>query len=200
MHVILSSILWKEAWHAHSAHVKTLCYTQIATPHINLRVLKVDLCANGAGAYTPYTSHPLLMGLWSEFFKNWFLFSHSKGNVTISRSIHLTLKSDLNGENPQFTLICVSTGGPATNVTWTRDSEEVLGGVTVLDNTVTAQYTHTLTVTGRLPGQYQCTVSNNKPSTANKSFTMEGGVIVLWYVWCCTSTSHHASLHLFFFF
>jgi len=33
----------------------------------------------------------------------------------------------------------------------------------VLDNPVTAQYTHTLTVTGRLGGLYQCTVSNNKP-------------------------------------
>ena len=49
----------------------------------------------------------------------------------------------------------------------------------MLDDTVTAQYTHTLTVTGRLPGQYQCTVSNIKPSTANRSFIMEGDVIVL---------------------
>ena len=104
---------------------------------------------------------------------------HSKGDVIISNSIHLTVKSDLNGNSPQFTLTCISTGGPATTVTWTRDSEVITGGMTVLDNAVTAQYTHTLTVTGRLPGQYQCTVSNNKPSTANKSFTMEGGLIVL---------------------
>ena len=89
------------------------------------------------------------------------------------------MKSDLNGESPQFTLTCISTGGPATTITWTRDSEELLGGVSVLDNAVTAKYTHKLTVTGRLPGQYQCNVSNNKPSTANRSFTMEGGVIVL---------------------
>jgi len=36
---------------------------------------------------------------------------------------------------------------------------------------VTAQYTHTLTVTGRLGGQYQCTVSNNKPSQDSASIT-----------------------------
>ena len=114
-----------------------------------------------------------------------FLFSlschsfHSKGDVIISNSTHLTVKSDLNGNSPHFTLTCISTGGPATTLTWTRDSEVITGGMTVLDNAETAQYTHTLTVTGRLPGQYQCTVSNNKPSTANRSFTMEGDVIVL---------------------
>ena len=46
----------------------------------------------------------------------------------------------------------------------------------MLDDTESTKYTHTLTVTGRLPGQYQCTVSNNKPSTANNSFTVQGSV------------------------
>ena len=90
---------------------------------------------------------------------------HSAGDVTIPGGMTLTVDSDLNGESPQFTLTCTSTGGPATTVTWTRDSETVSGGMTVLDDPVTAQYTHTLTVTGRLGGQYQCTVSNNKPSS-----------------------------------
>jgi len=86
----------------------------------------------------------------------------------------VTVDSDLNGKNPQFTLTCISTGGPATNVTWTRDSETVSGGMTVLENATTPQYTHTLTVTGRLGGQYQCKVSNNKTSTATKQLTVEG--------------------------
>ena len=86
----------------------------------------------------------------------------------------LTVDSDLNGESPQFTLTCTSTGGPATTVTWTRDSETVSGGMTVLDDPVTAQYTHTLTVTGRLGGQYQCTVSNNKPSQNSANFNVQG--------------------------
>jgi len=101
------------------------------------------------------------------------------GDVSIPGSMQLRVDSDLHGNSPQFTLTCISTGGPATTVTWTRDSEEITGGITVLDDTESAQYTHTLTVTGRLPGQYQCSVSNSKPSTANRNFTIEGGVIVL---------------------
>ena len=62
-------------------------------------------------------------------------------------------------------LTCISTGGPATTVTWTRDSTTVTQGTqTVLNDPVTANYTHTLNVTGGLPGLYTCTVANNKPS------------------------------------
>ena len=75
-----------------------------------------------------------------------------------------SLNSDNGGKNVQFTLTCVSTGGPATNITWIRNSDVVAGGKTVLDDPETAQYTHTLTVTGRLEGHYQCIVANNKPS------------------------------------
>ena len=85
-----------------------------------------------------------------------------------------TLDSDLKGQDPQFTLTCTSTGGPATTVTWTRDSETVSRGITVLNDPVTAQYTHTLTVTQRLGGQYRCTVSNNKPSQDIASLTVQG--------------------------
>ena len=78
----------------------------------------------------------------------------------------MTVDSDLDGANPQITLTCISTGGPATAVTWTRDSTTVTeGNETVLDDPVTAQYTHTLTVTSG--GEYTCTVSNNKPSSAS---------------------------------
>ena len=99
------------------------------------------------------------------------------GDVYVENNITFTVDSDLNGESPQFTLTCISTGGPATTVTWTRDSETVSGELfsnsIVLNNATTAQYTHTLTVTGRLGGQYQCTVSNNKPSTGISNFTVQ---------------------------
>ena len=39
----------------------------------------------------------------------------------------------------------------------------------MLNDPVTAQYTHTLTVTGILPGLYTCTVANNKPSSHSTS-------------------------------
>ena len=57
---------------------------------------------------------------------------------------------DIDGANPQFTLTCISTGGPATTVSWTRDSTTVNeGNETVLLNPITAEYLHTLKVTGR---------------------------------------------------
>ena len=100
-----------------------------------------------------------------------------KGDVTIPGGMTFNVDSNLNGDSPQFTLTCISTGGPATTVTWTRDSETVSGGMTVLDNAVTAQYTHTLTVTGRLGGQYQCNATNNKPSEVTANFTVQGNAI-----------------------
>ena len=80
-----------------------------------------------------------------------------------------------NGPNPQFTLTCISIGGPATTVTWTRDSTTVTEGTeTVLNNPLTAQYTHTLTVSGRPEGLYTCTVSNNKPSEDSAQLNVPG--------------------------
>ena len=72
-------------------------------------------------------------------------------------------------------LTCTSTGGPATNVTWTRGSDEDNlvpvsdnTSVSMLVNATTAQYIHTLNVSGtQLPAVYGCSVSNNKPSSAN---------------------------------
>ena len=87
--------------------------------------------------------------------------------------LSLTVDSDLNGDSPQFTLTCISTGGPATTVTWTRDSATVTEETeTVLNDPVTANYTHTLT--GSVAGEYTCTVSNNKPSNDSANITVPG--------------------------
>ena len=76
----------------------------------------------------------------------------------------VTIAGDVVFDSDQLTLTCISTGGPATTVTLTRDSTTVTEGTeTVLDDPVTAQYTHTLNVT--TGGEYTCTVSNNKPSS-----------------------------------
>ena len=85
----------------------------------------------------------------------------------------LTVDSDLNGASPQFTLTCISTGGPATTVTWTRVNVIITEGYeTVLNNPMTANYTHTLTVTKE--GLYTCTVANNKPSIASANIIVTG--------------------------
>ena len=78
----------------------------------------------------------------------------------------------LNSTN-QFTLTCISTGGPATTVTWTRDSTTVTEGADnlidiVVDNRITGRSIHTLLVTGRMEGVYTCSV-NNSVSTGNSS-------------------------------
>ena len=88
------------------------------------------------------------------------------------------MESDLNGASPRFTLTCISTGGPATTVTWTRDSE-MLTGSTVLNDAETAQYTHILSVTGRLGGLYTCIVSNEKPSEGSATYTVQGMLTVI---------------------
>ena len=103
------------------------------------------------------------------------ILSFFEGDITIPGGMTLTVDSDLNGASPQFTLTCISTGGPATTVTWTRDSATAMGdAVTAFNDVTTAQYTHTLTVTGRLGGLYQCNVSNSKPSHAVASLIITG--------------------------
>ena len=115
------------------------------------------------------------------------------GIVTISDGMTFTVDFDLNGASPQFTLTCISTGGPATTVTWTRGSVIVTEGTeTVLDNRTTSQYTHTLTVTGRLGGDYTCTVANNRPTNNVTSVQVTiRGIVMLYitlYIWICLGT------------
>ena len=99
------------------------------------------------------------------------------GDINVTNGM---TKSNLNGDSPQFTLTCISTGGPATTVTWTRDSITVTeGNETVLNNAVTAQYTHTLNVTAA--GDYRCTVSNTAFSNST-DITLEG---ILYFRYKC---------------
>ena len=104
-----------------------------------------------------------------------FIFS---GDVAIPGG--MTVDSDLNGASPQFTLTCIPTGGPGTTVTWTRDSTIAMGDeMTVLNDSETATYTHTLTVTGRTEGLYRCSVSHSKPSSAAAELNVAGIVYSL---------------------
>ena len=85
----------------------------------------------------------------------------------------VTIAGGVTYDSVTRTLTCISTGGPATTVTWTRDSTTVTEGTeTVLNDPVTANYTHSLNVTAA--GEYTCTVANNKPSTASANVTVPG--------------------------
>ena len=105
------------------------------------------------------------------------------------------MSSDFTRSTPQFTLTCISTGGPATTVTWTRDSTTTVteGTETVLDNPETAQYTHTLTVTGRRPGAYACTVSNSKSSDDSEGFRVQGETKTYIFIHFCAHLIPEAS-------
>ena len=95
-------------------------------------------------------------------------------------SIQFQLTSELNATTPTFTLTCISTGGPATTVSWTVNNhtmtEDRNHHITsqILTVAVNATYNHTLAVTGRLVGEYQCNVSNNKPSSASRMLAVVG--------------------------
>ena len=92
--------------------------------------------------------------------------------------IDITTPGGVTFDSDQLTLTCISTGGPATTVTWTRDSTTVTEGTeTVLDDPETVQYTHTLTVT--TGGVYTCIVENKKPSSASATITLRGLIIAM---------------------
>ena len=89
------------------------------------------------------------------------------------------LTSKLNAPTPMFTLTCTSTGGPATTVSWTSNNSAVTEDsahniTSQITDTTTATYNHTLTVTGRLVGEYECSASNNKPSSASRVLAVVG--------------------------
>ena len=79
----------------------------------------------------------------------------------------------LTGASPHFIITAISFGGSPTTVIWTKDSVTITEGTeTVLDDTRTSQYTHTLT--GSLEGLYTCSVFNNMPSSASASINVRG--------------------------
>ena len=104
---------------------------------------------------------------------NFFL--HFSGVVEITGPLQFSFQTTPSADPPVFILTCVSTGGPATTVTWTRDGTILSYDANhmftkTVTNTLTATYNNTLTVTGREPGSYTCSVANVRtapPATAS---------------------------------
>ena len=88
--------------------------------------------------------------------------------------------------SPSFTLAGDTEGGPPETYTWTRNGAPITNGgsfsISIGVNGVTdpsaydnSRYRSTLTVTGRLPGVYQYSVSNRATSnTLTSSINIEG--------------------------
>ena len=102
------------------------------------------------------------------------------GQVIIEDEMTFQLDTDPATEPPVFTLTCTSTGGPPSTVSWSRDGTLLSDNSTYsiasqVINSTTATYTHTLTVTGRLEGEYKFNVSNIRtPSASTSSLTVVG--------------------------
>ena len=90
------------------------------------------------------------------------------GQILLQQNIEFQLLSlEPITDPPTFTLTCVTTGGPPTSVTWTRDNIEIdyesdhnFKFSQTVANFVSSTYNNTLTVTGRYPGQYNMTAWN----------------------------------------
>ena len=90
----------------------------------------------------------------------------------MSEPMNLTLLSDARA-SPAFYLTCISIGGPATTVAWTRDSHTVTEGTeTVLVDPMSGQYVHT--PIGTHEGVYTCSVSNEISSVASLILNVQG--------------------------
>ncbi len=80
--------------------------------------------------------------------------------------------SDICYDTTSQTIICTSTGGPATSVTWTRDNTPLnVDGTTyqhsqIVTDTVTSTYENRLT--GGDTGIYVCIVSNARGNNASE--------------------------------
>ncbi len=76
-----------------------------------------------------------------------------------------TIPGDLVFSRSSLSLTCVSNGGPASEVVWTRGGDTVSTGYTLtqtVSNTATATYENVLTASNiaDLVGNFTCTVSN----------------------------------------
>ena len=94
--------------------------------------------------------------------------SHKTGALFKPPWLSFTLDSEVSEDPPQFTLTCVSKGGPATLVVWMRDGMEITENSTystsqiIVDTSSTTVYNNTLRVRGREGGVYRCAVYNSQ--------------------------------------
>ena len=86
---------------------------------------------------------------------------------------------------PSFTLTCVTTGGPPTNITWTRNNTEIdyqgnsnFTSSRIVTSFITSTYNNTLTVTGRYPGRYDMTAWNRNTERYVDSRSATGVLLV----------------------
>ena len=105
----------------------------------------------------------------------------------ITRPVMSITSSSFMAASPSFTLAGDTEGGPPETYTWTRNGASITNNgsfsISIGVNNVTdpstyenSRYQSTLTVTGRLPGVYQYSVSNRAmPNTLTSNINIEEG-------------------------
>ena len=98
-----------------------------------------------------------------------------------SVEVAFELETGLTDDPPQFSLTCISEGGPATNVQWEREGDDIVDDANhsfsqIVVDAVEAIYHNILVVTGRYDGEYTCMVSHSRTSFSD-SIIIEGKVI-----------------------
>ena len=109
--------------------------------------------------------------------------STGRGAITTN---HVSLSSSSflsNPPNATFTLFGATSGGPPTTYTWTRNGQVITNSASYSisiqvqrwsNGFQDSRYYSTLTVTGRLPGMYQYSVTNRATSSmVTGTFTIE---------------------------
>ena len=108
---------------------------------------------------------------------------HSNAGMSVVTALNFKLTSELNSSTPTFILTCTSSGSPVTTVTWMRDGEVLTeNGNYIITSWMllhpeSATYTHTLTVTGRLVGKYECNVTNIWTPSSSRNLSVEGELV-----------------------
>ena len=81
--------------------------------------------------------------------------------------MNFTLNTEPGADVPEFTISCLTHGGPATTVNWTvngvtvqEDSDHETSQL-IVSTSFNSVYDNRLRVRGRRSGTYNCTVSNN---------------------------------------
>ena len=116
----------------------------------------------------------------SFHFQSHIMVHHFNVGMSVVTSVDFELTSELDSTRTTFTLTCTSTGSPVTTVTWMRDGEVLVENrnysITsrMLLHPENATYSHTLRVTRRLVGEYECTVSNIRTPSSSRNLTVEG--------------------------
>ena len=100
----------------------------------------------------------------------------------------VSLSSSSFQSDPTFTLLGATSGGPPTTYTWTRNGQVITNSASYSISIQVersnagfqnSRYRSTLTVTGRLPGVYQYSVTNRATTgMVNDTFIIESKVLI----------------------